>query len=88
MVAALVLGCLGWLYFALCLAVIQRMLFEPTGNAYADELAGNGLLSLAAAARSNKLDYDRFYPTVAQQDADRILMELDAGGCRSRACNR
>jgi len=32
-------------------------------NNYADELAGNGLYDLAAAFRSNSLDYDRFYAT-------------------------
>ena len=31
------------------------------GNAYADELAGNGLFSFVAAMRRNELDYDRFY---------------------------
>ncbi len=46
------------------------------GNAYADELAGNGLFTFAAAMRRNELDYDRFYATMPQEDADRILTGL------------
>lgn len=44
-----------------------------TGNAYADELAGNGLYTLAAAMHRNELDYDRFYKTIPQEQADEIL---------------
>lgn len=44
-----------------------------TGNAYADELAGNGLFTLAAAMRRNEIDYDRFYKTIPQRKADDIL---------------
>lgn len=44
-----------------------------SGNAYADELSGNGLFTLAAAMRSNELDYDRFYKTLPQARADDIL---------------
>ena len=47
-----------------------------TGNAYADELAGNGLFTFSAAMRRNELDYDRFYATMPQEDADRILASL------------
>ena len=50
-----------------------------TGNAYTDELAGNGLFSLAAALRSNELDYDRFYRTIEPRRADRILVALGVG---------
>ena len=46
------------------------------GNTYADELAGNGLFTFAAAARRNELDYDRFYATIPQPEADRILAGL------------
>lgn len=44
-----------------------------TGNAYADELAGNGLYTLAAAMRRNELDYDRFYKIIPQARADALL---------------
>lgn len=50
---------------------------EITGNAYASELAGNGLFTLAAAMRRNELDYDRFYKTIPQDQADAILASLE-----------
>ena len=49
---------------------------EATHNAYASELSGNGLFSLAAAMRRNELDYDRFYKTMPQQQADKTLAAL------------
>lgn len=52
-------------------AEIDQM--QITGNAYANELAGNGLFSLAAAMRRNDLDYDKFYKTIPQAEANRIL---------------
>jgi len=47
-----------------------------SGNAYADELAGNGLYSFAAAFRRNEIEYDRFYRTLPQAEADAILLGL------------
>ena len=38
-----------------------------SGNAFADELSGNGLYSFVAAFRRNQLDYDRFYRTLPQK---------------------
>ncbi len=46
------------------------------GNVYAEELAGNGLFTLSAAARHNELDYERFYATLPQPEADKILAGL------------
>ncbi len=43
------------------------------GNAYAQELGANGLFNLAAAMRRNDLDYDRFYQTMSQHEADATL---------------
>ncbi len=43
------------------------------GNAYADELSGNGIFTFFAAERRNELDYDRFYATLDQDRADAIL---------------
>ncbi len=60
---------------ALSVASVDQM--GRTGNAYADELAGNGLFTFAAALRRNELDYDRFYATIPQDDADRILAALN-----------
>lgn len=42
-------------------------------NAYAEELSGNGAFTFAAALRRNELDYDRFYQTMPQEEADRLL---------------
>jgi phosphoglycerol transferase MdoB-like AlkP superfamily enzyme len=72
---------LGWLAAALVLpaatlamARIEQM--GGSGNAYADELAGNGMFTFVAAARRNELDYDRFYATIDQDRADRLLKSL------------
>jgi phosphoglycerol transferase MdoB-like AlkP superfamily enzyme len=46
------------------------------GNAYADELAANGIFTFFAAFRRNELDYDRFYATIEQDRADHILKSL------------
>jgi phosphoglycerol transferase MdoB-like AlkP superfamily enzyme len=58
-------------YFA---ASIDQM--DGAGNEHALELSGNGLFSLAAAMRRNELDYDRFYRTIDQAEADGILIDL------------
>ncbi|AXK71187.1 LTA synthase family protein [Lysobacter sp. TY2-98] len=42
----------------------------PTGNHYADALQGNGIYEFFAAYRNPSLDYDQYYRTVAQPDAD------------------
>ena len=47
---------------ALAVASIEQM--GSIGNAYADELAGNGIFTFAAAARRNELDYDKLYATM------------------------
>lgn len=48
-----------------------------TGNAYAAELSGNGLFSLAAAMRRNELDYERFYRRIPQDRANAMLHSLE-----------
>lgn len=55
-------------------ARIEQM--EGSGNAYVDELSGNGLFSFAAALRRNSLDYDRFYRTISSDRAEAILKSL------------
>ncbi|MDX2298350.1 MAG: LTA synthase family protein [Xanthomonadaceae bacterium] len=57
-------------------ADVEQM--QGSGNAYADELAGNGWFTFAAAARRNELDYARFYVTLPQAQADDILARLGA----------
>ncbi len=49
---------------------------EGSENAYADELSGNGLFTLVAAMRRNELDYDKFYQTMPQAEADAWLKQL------------
>lgn len=56
------------------LADIDQMQFSP--NAYANELAGNGLMTLGAALRRNDLDYERFYATLPAARAGHILDDL------------
>ena len=55
-------------------ASIEQM--GSIGNAYADELAGNGIFTFAAAVRRNELDYDKLYATMPQDEADRLLRSL------------
>jgi phosphoglycerol transferase MdoB-like AlkP superfamily enzyme len=54
-------------------ANVDQMQFSK--NAYANELAGNGVFSFSAAARRNELDYDKFYKTIPQAQANAILKE-------------
>ncbi len=45
-------------------------------NAYATELSGNGLFTIAAAQRRNELDYDKFYRTMPQAQANTALVAM------------
>ncbi len=56
------------------LANVDQMDFGK--NAYANELAGNGVFSFSAAARRNELDYDKFYKKIPQAQADKILKNI------------
>ncbi|MCP5278638.1 MAG: sulfatase-like hydrolase/transferase [Thiobacillus sp.] len=47
-----------------------------SANVFANELTGNGLMTFAAAARRNELDYDRFYRTLPADRAHRLLAEM------------
>ena len=44
-----------------------------SGNAYADELSGNGAVTFVAAYQRNALDYHRFYATVPAETAAGVL---------------
>lgn len=48
---------------------------DRTGNSYVDELAGNGIYQFFAAFRSSHLDYAKFYRTLPDDQAFRILRE-------------
>jgi phosphoglycerol transferase MdoB-like AlkP superfamily enzyme len=56
------------------LSNIGQMQFSV--NAYANELAGNGLMTFAAAFQRNELDYERFYAGLPAAQAAQILGEL------------
>lgn len=58
----------------LTLANIDQM--DGSDNAYAAELSGNGLFTIAAAMRRNELDYDKFYRTIPQDVANATLQRL------------
>jgi len=56
------------------LANVDQMQFSK--NSYANELAGNGVFSFAAAARRNELDYNAFYQTIPDKDAKATLAAM------------
>lgn len=58
----------------LTMASIEQM--EGQGNTFATELSGNGLFTISAAMRRNELDYDKFYRTIPQEDANAALKEM------------
>ncbi len=58
----------------LSVASVEQM--EGSRNAYADELSGNGLFTLAAAARRNELDYMKFYRTLPADTIAKTLADL------------
>ena len=45
-------------------------------NAFAAELSGNGLFTISAAQRRNELDYDKFYRTMPQAQANTTLVAM------------
>ena len=59
---------------SLQIANVDQMEFGK--NAYANELAGNGVYSFSAAARRNELDYDKFYKTIPQHKPTKFCLIL------------
>lgn len=55
-------------------ANVDQMEFSK--NAYANELAGNGIFSFSAAARRNELDYGKFYKTMPKSQALSTLQSI------------
>ena len=70
----LLLALLGLPLLSYQFANTDQMAFSK--NAYANELSGNGLFTLASAMRRNELDYDQFYKTMPQAKADKVLRGL------------
>ncbi len=58
----------------LSIANVEQM--DGKISAYADELSGNGLFTLAAAARRNELDYPKFYRTLPEERRRKTLLGL------------
>lgn len=54
---------------------IDQMQFSA--NSYANELAGNGLMTFTAALRRNDLNYERFYATLPPAQVSDLLKELN-----------
>lgn len=71
----ILLALLGLPLLSYQFANADQMAFSK--NAYANELSGNGLFTLASAMRRNELDYDQFYKTIPQVKADKILRGLE-----------
>lgn len=61
---------------ALSIGLVSTEQMQGSGNTFADELSGNGLFTLVAAMRRNELDYDRFYQTIPQAEANATLKQL------------
>jgi phosphoglycerol transferase MdoB-like AlkP superfamily enzyme len=62
----------------LCLPVLVWFLISNKGkdfskNQYAVELAGNGMFDFGSAFWNNELDYNKFYPTINQDKAFKIV---------------
>jgi phosphoglycerol transferase MdoB-like AlkP superfamily enzyme len=73
----------GWLLAAIVLpiAAVSMTRLEQADslkNAYAQELARNGIYTLGAALRRNELDYERFYAVLPEQKAIDVLQSTRA----------
>jgi phosphoglycerol transferase MdoB-like AlkP superfamily enzyme len=62
-------------FIAFRLGNIDHM--QHADNMYANELAGNGLMTFAAAFRRNELAYERFYRTLPAPEAAAVLQRLE-----------
>ncbi|MCX7898377.1 MAG: sulfatase-like hydrolase/transferase [Rhodocyclaceae bacterium] len=67
--AAILLPLLSWHF-------VEPDMFAFSSNAYANELAANGLYTFFSALRHNDLPYDRFYATLPSEHAEDILRRL------------
>lgn len=76
---------LGWLALPLAFHLgLSNRLVPEFGNAYNQELARNGLYAFGAAFRENSLDYERFYPTLSDDEAfARLQLLLREAGAAS-----
>src|SRR5688572_17950553 len=57
------------------LLIVNSKLHHFARNAFANELAGNGIYELFAAYRHNELDYERFYSNIETTDAFSLIRD-------------
>jgi phosphoglycerol transferase MdoB-like AlkP superfamily enzyme len=62
--------------FSLSFFTVSSSFHHFSKNAFANELAGNGMYELFAAYLHNELSYDRFYKGVDQKDAITMINKL------------
>ncbi len=64
------------LAIVLGVAVVDQGLAETAPNAHVQQLSNNGIFSLFHAYRHNELDYDKYYPTIAEADLNSKIRTL------------
>ena len=64
------------LAFAICYFSVASRFHRFSGNAYANEIAANGMYELFAAYLNNELDYDQFYTGIKTSDAFDLVRQM------------
>ncbi|HEX5170232.1 MAG TPA: LTA synthase family protein, partial [Cyclobacteriaceae bacterium] len=67
-----------------CFFFIDNTLHFFSNNAYANELAGNGMYELFAAYRNNELDFVKFYPHITDREAVVNVKKLIGGSAEKK----
>ena len=62
--------------FGMCFFLVDSRYHHFSKNAFANELAGNGLYELFAAYRNNELDYERFYQGMNNTEAFSLVRKM------------
>ncbi|NML19770.1 sulfatase-like hydrolase/transferase [Pseudoflavitalea sp. G-6-1-2] len=60
---------------AITTLALDNRLKRFSSNAYANELAGNGIFEFAAAFRNNELDFYRYYKTMPDAEAFKVMRQ-------------
>ena len=67
---------LVWLVLTVVsVAAVNSEMKDRTANNYVNELAGNGIYQFFAAFRSSRLDYKKFYRSLPDEEAFRLVRE-------------
>jgi phosphoglycerol transferase MdoB-like AlkP superfamily enzyme len=64
-----------WLVLTIASLAVNGGMKDRTGNNYVNELAGNGIYQFFNAFRSSHLDYAKFYRTLPDETAFRLVRE-------------